>query len=102
MSIPEREFQQWEHAAEQPRRPAGRRWRMPRRRPRLNVIVQGGTLSARGRVEYGPTIKLVDLEQAVIKNVRVDYVHTRKDAGITQKAALKTERATREAAKART
>jgi hypothetical protein len=66
---------------------------------RLNVAVQGGTLSARGRVEYGPTIKLADLEQAVVKNVRVDYVHTRKDAGIAQKAAVKTGRATREAAK---
>src|SRR5262245_666029 len=64
---------------------------------KVNVIVQGGTLSARGRVEYGPTIKMADLEQAVIKNVRVDYIHTRKGAGEVQKAAAKTERATREA-----
>lgn len=69
---------------------------------KVNVIVQGGTLSAHGRVEYGPTIKLVDLEQAVIKNVRVDYIHTRKDGGdVTQKAqkaAVKTEQATKAAA----
>jgi hypothetical protein len=66
---------------------------------RVNVIVQGGTLSARGRVEYGPTIKMVDLEQALIKNVRVDYVHTRKDAGVTTKVAVKTDQAVKEAAK---
>lgn len=70
---------------------------------KVNVIVQGGTLSAHGRVEYGPTIKLVDLEQAVIKNVRVDYIHTRKDGGdVTQKAqkaAVKTEQATKAAAR---
>jgi uncharacterized protein DUF748 len=65
---------------------------------RVNVIVQGGTLSARGRVEYAPTIKMFDLEQASIQGVRVDYVHTRKDAGVTTKAATTTERATRQAA----
>ena len=65
---------------------------------RLNVIIQGGTLSGRGRVEYGPTIKMVDLEQAMIKSVRVDYVHTGKDAGIAQKAAVQTEKTAREAA----
>jgi hypothetical protein len=64
---------------------------------RVNVAVKGGTLSARGRVEYAPTIKLVDLEEASIRGVRVDYVHTRKDAGVTQKAAVTSERATREA-----
>jgi hypothetical protein len=65
---------------------------------RVNVVVQGGTLSVRGRVEYAPTIKLVDLEQTTIRNIRVDYVHTRKDAGVTQKVAVKTEQATKEAA----
>jgi hypothetical protein len=40
---------------------------------------------------------MVDLEQTTIKNVRVDYIHTRKD-GVVQKAAVTTERATRAAA----
>lgn len=70
---------------------------------RVNVVVQGGTLSAHGRVEYGPTIKLVDLEQASIKNIRVDYVHARKDRGdVTEKArkaAVTTEHATKAAAR---
>jgi len=65
---------------------------------RVNVTVQGGTLSARGRVEYAPTIKMVDLEKATIDGVHVEYVHTRKDAGITQKAAVTTDRAARQAA----
>jgi hypothetical protein len=64
---------------------------------RFNVTIQGGTLSARGRVEYGPTIKLVELERAAIHGVRVEYVHTRKDAGVAKKAAVTTERATRQA-----
>lgn len=59
---------------------------------RVNVVVQGGTLSARGRVEYGPTIKLAELERATIADVRVDYVQTKKNAGTTTKAAAATER----------
>jgi hypothetical protein len=62
-----------------------------------SVTVKGGTLSARGRVEYAPTIKMIDLEQASIRGVRIDYVHTREDAGVTQKAAVTTEHAAREA-----
>lgn len=64
---------------------------------RFNVTVHGGSLSARGRVEYGPTIKLVELQQAAIRDVRVEYVHTRKEAGVAKKAAVTTERATRQA-----
>jgi Domain of Unknown Function (DUF748) len=63
---------------------------------RVNVTVHGGTLSAHGRVEYAPTIKLVDLERATIDGVRVDYIHTLADTGVSTKAAA-TERATREA-----
>ena len=66
---------------------------------RVNVIVQGGTLSARGRVEFAPTIKMVDLEQATIKNVRVDYVYTRQDTGVTTTVAVKTDQAAKEAAR---
>ena len=65
----------------------------------VNLTVQGGTLSAKGQVEYGNTIKLVDLEQATISKVRVDYVHTQKNAGAAQKAAVTTERATAKAAR---
>ena len=65
---------------------------------RQNVGVQGGTLGAKGRVEYGPTIKLVELEQATIRDVRVDYVHTKKDTGVTKTAAVKTERTAQAAA----
>jgi hypothetical protein len=66
---------------------------------RVNVTVQGGTLSARGQVEYAPTIKLVDLERATIDGVRVEYVHTPSQAGVAKKTAVTTEHATREAAR---
>ncbi len=65
---------------------------------RQNVSVQRGTLAAKGRVEYASTIKMVDLEEAVIKGVRIDYVHTPQKAGVTRAAAVKTERTTRQAA----
>jgi len=65
---------------------------------RQNVTVQGGTLAAHGRVEYAPTIKMVDLEQAVIRDIRVDYVHTPQKIGVTKAAAVKTERTTRQVA----
>jgi hypothetical protein len=65
---------------------------------RQNVSVQRGTLAAKGRVEYAPTIKMVDLEEAVIQNVRIDYIHTAKDAGVTKAAAVKTERTAQQAA----
>jgi hypothetical protein len=65
---------------------------------RQNVSVQRGTLAAKGRVEYAPTIKMVDLEAAVIRDVRIDYIHTPKNIGVTKTAAVKTERTTRQAA----
>jgi len=65
---------------------------------RQNVTVQGGTLAAHGRVEYAPTIKMVDLEQATIRDIRIDYVHTPQKTGVTKAVAVKTERTTRQVA----
>ena len=65
---------------------------------RQNVSIQRGTLAAKGRVEYAPTIKMVDLEEAVIRDVRIDYIHTPENTGVTKAAAVKTERTTRQAA----
>jgi len=64
-----------------------------------NITVQRGTLAAKGRVEYAPTIKMVDLEEAVVRDVRVDYIHTPKKTGAPKAAVVKTEQTARQATK---
>ena len=64
---------------------------------RYNVAVSKGVLSASGRVEYAPTIKVVDLEQATIRGVQVEYTHTPAQKGVVQEATAKTVKAAREA-----
>src|SRR5205085_6214244 len=65
---------------------------------RQNIVVQRGTLAAKGQVEYAPTIKMIDLEEAVVRDIRVDYIHTPSKVGAPKAAAVKTERATRQTA----
>ena len=57
---------------------------------RYNLSVKGGTLSADGLVEYSPFIKVVDLQGAEVHGVKIDYIHTPKQAGAAQQAARKT------------
>ena len=63
---------------------------------RYNVAVNKGVLSASGLVEYAPTIKVVDLEQATIRGVVVEYTHTPAEKGVVQAATAKTVKAARE------
>jgi hypothetical protein len=65
---------------------------------RFNLTVAGGTLSAEGLVEYAPTIKVVDLKNAEITGVRIEYIHTPKNAGIAKKTTRTTAEATKKAA----
>jgi hypothetical protein len=58
-----------------------------------NVSIQGGTLSAAGAFEYGPTVRVADLKQATISNVKVEYVSTPRTAGTPAKVAKETVRA---------
>jgi Domain of Unknown Function (DUF748) len=41
-----------------------------------NIVLQGGTLSGTGEVEYAPTIKVVHLRNADIQGLYIDYIHT--------------------------
>ena len=61
------------------------------------MAVNKGVLSASGLVEYAPTIKVVDLEQATIRGVQVEYTHTPARKGVVQAATAKTVKAAREA-----
>src|SRR5262245_55726550 len=49
---------------------------------RSNLAIRGGRLAAEGTLEYAPTIRMVDLRQATIRDVKLQYVHTpqKKDA----------------------
>jgi hypothetical protein len=65
-------------------------------KPVLNhgsVAIQGGTLSAAGAFEYGPTVRVADLKDATISGMRIEYVQTPQTAGVPQKAARKTVKA---------
>ncbi len=54
---------------------------------RYNMQVSRGRMSAAGTIEYAPRIKVVDLRDAVIDGVHVDYVH------MPQTAAAETQTA---------
>ena len=42
----------------------------------INIAVSGGRLFASGLVEYSPKVTRVQVDNATIKGVVVDYVHT--------------------------
>lgn len=65
---------------------------------RYNLTVSGGTLSAEGLVEYAPTIKVVDLKNAEINGVKIEYIHTPKNVGVAQKTTKTATEATKRAA----
>jgi uncharacterized protein involved in outer membrane biogenesis len=62
------------------------------------VVLNRGTLSANGHVEYAPTIKVVELQQATFRDLNVTYVVTNENTGDAQKAAQKTVESTKQSA----
>ena len=69
-------------------------------KPVLNhgsVAIQGGTLTASGAFEYGPTVRIADLKEATISGMNVEYVHTPATVGVPEKAARKTVQGAQEA-----
>jgi uncharacterized protein DUF748 len=54
---------------------------------RYNVSIDRGRLSARGELEYGRETRTLDLKNATIEGVRVDYVHTARTAGVEKARA---------------
>lgn len=47
---------------------------------RYNIVLEGGTLSGTGDIEYAPTVKVIHLRRADIQGLQVDYVHTAQTA----------------------
>jgi hypothetical protein len=66
---------------------------------RGSVAIEGGTLSAAGAFEYGPTIRIADLKKATISGMKIEYVQTPQAAaaGVPEKAARKTVQALQKA-----
>jgi hypothetical protein len=65
---------------------------------RYNLSVSSGMLSAEGTLEYAPTVRIVDLRNAEVSGVKIDYIHTAAKEGAPKKAAKAATQATKEAA----
>lgn len=63
-----------------------------------DIVLKGGLLSLAGAIEYAPTFQAVDLTQATIRDVRLDWVHTRGDKSPTAAAATAAQKATEKVA----
>jgi hypothetical protein len=63
-----------------------------------DVVLKGGLLSLAGAVEYAPTFQAVDLSHATIRDVRLDWVHTRPDKSPTATAATAVQKTTEKVA----
>jgi len=60
---------------------------------RYNVTVDKGVLSAKGQVEYGAKVRRVELREATIDGIKVDYVHTASTANAEQTRVTQTVQA---------
>jgi Domain of Unknown Function (DUF748) len=65
-----------------------------------NLAIRGGRLAAEGTIEYAPTIKMVDLTQATIRNVELDYIHTPQKPDAPKQVARETAKAAEKATNA--
>jgi hypothetical protein len=66
---------------------------------RGSVAIQGGTLTAAGAFEYGPTVRIADLKEARISGMKIEYVSTPQAAAanLPEKAARQTVHAVQKA-----
>lgn len=61
-----------------------------------NVVLEGGTISGMGEIEYTPTLKVVHLHNADIHGLQMDYIHTAQSARAEQERAKQVSRAAQE------
>jgi hypothetical protein len=65
-----------------------------------NIVLQRGTLSGRGEIEYTPTIKVVHLHNADIQRLQMDYMHTAQTARVEQERVQQVKRTAQEVSNA--
>jgi hypothetical protein len=63
---------------------------------RYQVILQRGTLSGTGEIEYTPSLKVIHLRQAEIHSLQMDYLYTAQAAKDAQKRVEQVRRAAEE------
>jgi hypothetical protein len=59
----------------------------------VNLIVTGGNLAAKGRIEYAPSVKATRIEHLDIDGIRIDYVHSAVTAEREKRRAEKVKEA---------
>jgi hypothetical protein len=59
----------------------------------VNLIVTGGNLAAKGRIEYAPSVKVTRIEHLDIDGIRIDYVHSAVTAEREKRRAEKVKEA---------
>jgi Domain of Unknown Function (DUF748) len=67
---------------------------------RHNVVLQRGTLSGTGGIEYTPSVRVVHLQQANLNGLQMDYVHTAQAAKAAQVRAKQVSQAAQEVSNA--
>ncbi|MBL0224690.1 MAG: DUF748 domain-containing protein [Geobacteraceae bacterium] len=63
---------------------------------RSNLSLHGGVLQAAGEAEYAPNTKTAHLENLSIQGMSMDYIHSKKTAGVEKKRAREIGHAARE------
>jgi Domain of Unknown Function (DUF748) len=67
---------------------------------RSNLTIRGGRLAAEGTLEYAPTIRMVDLRQATVRDLKLDYIHTPQKQDAPKEVARDTVKAAQRATNA--
>jgi hypothetical protein len=67
---------------------------------RHNVVLQRGTLSGTGGIEYTPSVRVVHLQQATVNGLQMDYVHTAQAAKAAQERVKQVRQAAQEVSNA--
>ncbi len=66
---------------------------------RANLTLTGGALSSRGEVEYGPRHREARIADVVVRNLRLDYIHTAATAAAEKARGQKVEAEVRKVAR---
>src|SRR5262245_33307738 len=67
---------------------------------RSNFEIKGGRLAAEGTLEYAPTIQMVELRQATVRDMKLDYIQTPQKKDAPKKVAAETVKAAEKATNA--
>jgi hypothetical protein len=67
---------------------------------RYNMVLNGGTLSGTGAIEYTPTHKVAHLQKATVQGIRIDYLHSAQTAVAEQERGKQVRQAAQQVSNA--